>query len=168
MTATSDHCQPVINDLAEKLGRALQAKAWRVTTAESCTGGGIAQAITSVAGSSAWFGYGYVSYANEAKQRMLGVQANTLAKHGAVSERVVREMAEGARQHADAQLAVAVSGIAGPDGGTQEKPVGTVWLAWSVEDQQTQARVYRFFGDRCAVRQQTLVEALRGLLQLAE
>ncbi|HEY9101890.1 nicotinamide-nucleotide amidohydrolase family protein, partial [Chitinimonas sp.] len=115
--------------LAEQLGKALLARGWRVTAAESCTGGGIASAITDIAGSSGWFDMGWVTYSNEAKQRLLGVAPTTLAEHGAVSEPVVREMALGALQAAGADLAVAVSGVAGPSGGTPAKPVGTVCLA---------------------------------------
>ena len=160
--------QQEIEELAQKLGQTLLAKGWQVATAESCTGGWVAEAITSVAGSSAWFGYGYVSYANEAKQQMLGVKAETLAQNGAVSEPVVTEMAEGARRNADAKLSVAISGIAGPGGGSPEKPVGTVWLAWSQEGQPTQAQVFHFSGDRFAIRQQAVMTALSGLMRLAE
>ncbi|WP_345198871.1 nicotinamide-nucleotide amidohydrolase family protein [Kistimonas scapharcae] len=160
--------QQEIEDLAQQLGQVLLAKGWRVATAESCTGGGVAEAITSVAGSSAWFGYGYVSYANEAKQQMLGVKAETLAQHGAVSEPVVTEMADGARRNAGAALSVAISGIAGPDGGSPEKPVGTVWLAWSQEGLPTQTQVCHFSGNRSAIRQQAVVTALSGFLRLAE
>ncbi len=165
---TVGRMQKKIHDIAQRLGQVLQDKGWQVATAESCTGGWVAEAITSVAGSSAWFGYGYVSYANEAKQQMLGVKAETLAQNGAVSEAVVIEMADGACRNASAELSVAISGIAGPDGGSPEKPVGTVWLAWSQEGQPTQAQVCHFTGDRCAIRQQAVVTALSGLLRLAE
>ncbi len=160
--------QAEVHDLAQQLGQVLRQKGWRVATAESCTGGGVAEAITSVAGSSAWFGYGYVSYANEAKQQMLGVKAETLAQHGAVSEPVVTEMADGARRNADAELSVAISGIAGPDGGSPEKPVGTVWLAWAQEGLPTQTQICHFDGGRSAIRQQAVVTALAGFLRLAE
>lgn len=160
--------QQTIEDISQQLGPVLLAKGWRVATAESCTGGGVAEAITSVAGSSEWFGYGYVSYANEAKQQMLGVKAETLAQSGVVSEAVVTEMANGARYNAGATLSVAISGIAGPDGGSLEKPVGTVWLAWSQEGRPTQVQRCHFSGDRFAIRQQAVVMALSGLLRLAE
>ncbi|MCK5893948.1 MAG: nicotinamide-nucleotide amidohydrolase family protein [Endozoicomonadaceae bacterium] len=160
--------QQEIEAISQQLGQVLLAKGWRVATAESCTGGWVAEAITSVAGSSGWFGYGYVAYANEAKQQMLGVKAETLTQSGVVSEAVVIEMANGARYNADATLAVAISGIAGPDGGSPEKPVGTVWLAWSQEGRSTQTQGCHFSGDRFSVRQQAVVMALSGLLRLAE
>lgn len=157
--------------LAQRLGRALEARGWRVTTAESCTGGGIAAAITEVAGSSAWFEYGLVTYANGAKQRLLGVSAETLEAEGAVSEAVVRQMARGALSLAEADLAVAVSGVAGPGGGSPDKPVGTVWLGWSRSGDggvESGARCCHFDGDRAAVRSQTVVAALEQLLVLTE
>ena len=124
--------------LASELGATLAARGWRVTCAESCTGGGVACAITEVAGSSRWFETGFVTYANDIKTAVLGVQQTTLATHGAVSEQVVREMALGALERSGADYAIAVSGIAGPEGGTEDKPVGTVWLAWgSVDKLQT-------------------------------
>lgn len=154
-----------VNRLAELLGTALQARAWQVTTAESCTGGGVAQAITSVPGSSAWFEYGFVCYGNSAKAALLGVSEASLRRWGAVSEPVVREMAEGARRVSGANLAVAVSGIAGPGGGSVDKPVGTVWLAWSLAEGTT-ARCLHLQGDRATIREQAECEALRGLLEL--
>jgi len=155
-----------ITQLADDLGAALLALGWRVTTAESCTGGGVAQAITAIAGSSQWFDMGFVTYANRAKQTLLGVSPESLQYQGAVSESVVRQMAEGALKKAGANLAVAISGIAGPDGGTEGKPVGTVWFAWAVED-QTLAECQQFTGDRAAVREQAVALALRGLLKQA-
>lgn len=149
--------------LAAELGAKLLAAGWRVTTAESCTGGGIACAITDIAGSSAWFEMGFVSYANQAKTQLLGVQAATLAAHGAVSAAVVTEMAAGARQRAHADIAVAVSGVAGPSGGTADKPVGTVWFGWATAS-AVDTEVKHFAGDRAAVRQQTIQYALAGLL----
>ncbi len=154
------------DDLSEQvqaLAQALQDKAYRVATAESCTGGGIASAFTDLAGSSAWFECGFVTYSNKAKERMLGVCAHTLARHGAVSEETVRAMVQGAVAHSDANLAVAVSGVAGPSGGTLAKPVGTVWIAWGDAKQQ-QAQCFYFSGDRQAVRQQSVLAAVRGLL----
>ncbi|QDQ28353.1 nicotinamide-nucleotide amidohydrolase family protein [Chitinimonas arctica] len=149
--------------LAEQLGHALLARGWRVTAAESCTGGGIASAITEVAGSSAWFDMAFVTYSNPAKQKLVGVGEATLAANGAVSEAVAGEMAAGALREAAADLAVAVSGIAGPTGGTADKPVGTVCFGWAgAAGTQTETR--HFAGDRAAVRQQTVHYALAGLL----
>ncbi len=155
--------------LAEQLGSRLQALGWRVATAESCTGGGIAAALTAVAGSSGWFEYGLVTYANRAKQQLLGVSERSLERDGAVSEAVVREMAEGALRLSGAELAIAVSGIAGPGGGTPEKPVGTVWLGWALggEQPETGASCHRFEGDRASVRTQSVIAALEILLRLA-
>ncbi|MDE2311380.1 MAG: nicotinamide-nucleotide amidohydrolase family protein, partial [Betaproteobacteria bacterium] len=119
--------------LAAQVGGLLKAQGLMLATAESCTGGGVAQAITDVAGSSAWFERGFIAYSNQAKQQMLGVSEATLNQHGAVSEATVREMAAGALQRSGAHVALAVSGIAGPDGGTPDKPVGTVWFAWGIK-----------------------------------
>lgn len=155
---------------AQALGRALGKRGWRVATAESCTGGGIAAAITEVAGSSGWFEYGLVTYANRAKQQLLGVSEATLASEGAVSEAVVTQMVRGALMLSGADLAVAVSGVAGPGGGSPDKPVGTVWLAWGQrgnEDVAVRARCCHFPGDREAVRAQTVWLALRELEGLA-
>lgn len=133
-----------------------------VSTAESCTGGLVAGAITSVPGSSAAFETGFVTYSNESKTRLLGVAADTLARHGAVSEAVVREMAAGACRQADADVGVAISGVAGPDGGSPDKPVGTVWLAWALRHGPTRTACHHFSGNRDAVRLQAVDEALRG------
>lgn len=150
---------------ARVLGKALVKRDWQVTCAESCTGGGVAQAITAIAGSSSWFGAGYVTYSNYHKRKILGVQESTLKTEGAVSEAVVVEMAAGALGAAEADLAVAVSGIAGPDGGTPTKPVGTVWFAWSsIEGGSTAC--HHFDGDREQVRQQAVIVALKGLIEL--
>jgi nicotinamide-nucleotide amidase len=151
--------------LAETLGQLLLARQWTVTTAESCTGGGISAAITDVPGSSAWFGAGFVTYSNLHKQQLLGVDPDIIARCGAVSEQVVIRMAEGARQRAAADIAVAVSGIAGPDGGSVEKPVGTVWFGWATE-RGIQGHCQHFSGTREQIRQQTVLEALRGLIEL--
>lgn len=155
-----------ITELAARLGEALLRRGLQVTTAESCTGGGIAEAITRIAGSSQWFEAGYVTYSNRHKQRQLGVPEALFGTVGAVSREVVEAMAAGARQHSGAQLVVAVSGIAGPDGGSVDKPVGTVWLAWQ-DGEQGYACRRQFAGDRQAVRQQTVLLALQGLLRLA-
>lgn len=149
-----------------ELATHLQRRGWFVACAESCTGGGIAAALTDVAGSSAWFDRGFVTYSNEAKTEMLGVNAATLEHAGAVSEQTVIEMAKGALIYSRAQLSVAVSGIAGPGGGSAEKPVGTVWLAWATES-GVQTHVECFAGDRLAVRGATVDRALLGLLELA-
>lgn len=154
---------------ARRLAERLLAERRRVATAESCTGGWIAKTLTDLPGSSDWFGYGWVSYSNPAKQELLDVPAMTLIEQGAVSEAAVRAMVEGAIKHSDADLAVAVSGIAGPDGGTADKPVGTVWFAWAVMDDsglRIRAAQRRFKGDREAVRRQTVAAALDGLLRL--
>jgi nicotinamide-nucleotide amidase len=155
-----------ITQLAGLLGERLQAMAAQVTTAESCTGGGIAEAITRIAGSSAWFEAGYVTYSNRQKTIQLGVPAELFDQVGAVSRQVVEAMARGAQRNSGARFAVAVSGIAGPDGGTPEKPVGTVWLAWA-DDERLFSRRYLFEGDRAAVRRQTVEVALVGLLRMS-
>lgn len=152
-----------IYHLSEQLGRALLQKRATVTTAESCTGGGVSQAITSIAGSSGWFNRSYITYANSAKQEMLGVDEALLEAHGAVSEPVVVSMVRGAARGANADYAVAISGIAGPNGGTEEKPVGTVWFAWLSPDGVT-ARKYLLTGDRLSVREQAVKISLQELL----
>jgi nicotinamide-nucleotide amidase len=156
-----------LENLAARLGRALLARNLRLATAESCTGGWIAKALTDIPGSSQWLEGGIVAYSNAAKSAVLGVPAALIAAHGAVSEPVVRAMAEGARARLGVALAVAVSGIAGPDGGTPDKPVGTVWTAWANGRETTAARE-QFGGDREAVRRQSVALALRRLIELAE
>ena len=149
----------------------LSATGKAVATAESCTGGWIAKSITDIPGSSAVFGYGLVSYSNGAKEQVLGVSHATLEEHGAVSERVVEEMAKGALCLSGADIAVAVSGIAGPDGGTDDKPVGTVWFAWAVRDGSdalTDTSCEQFSGDRELVRELTVAHALQGILERIE
>jgi nicotinamide-nucleotide amidase len=153
--------------MAESLAGRLLARRLRLVTAESCTGGWIGKVCTDLPGSSRWFLGGVVSYANEAKSRMLGVDADVLGQYGAVSEPVVRAMAAGVLQHLGGELSVAVSGIAGPDGGTPEKPVGTVWFAWGRregEAVQVDVAVEHFTGNRDAVRRLTVQRALRHLL----
>ncbi|SMC22210.1 nicotinamide-nucleotide amidase [Andreprevotia lacus DSM 23236] len=153
--------------LAGQLGRLLLARGEMVTTAESCTGGLIAGAITDIAGSSSWFGRGYVTYANDAKIAMLDVPAVFIDTLGAVSEPVVAAMVQGAMMQAEAQWGVAVSGVAGPGGGSAEKPVGTVWFAWGTPfGIETERKL--FAGDRAAVRAQTVLHALGRLVQLIE
>ena len=145
------------------LASALQARGWMMATAESCTGGMIAARCTDLPGSSNWFERGFVTYSNAAKSEMLGVPAGALAQHGAVSEPVACAMALGAVQHAHAQVSVAVTGIAGPAGGSADKPVGTVWFAWCVEGQLSSQRLV-LPGERAAVREATTRHALQGLL----
>ena len=152
--------------LAERVGAALVASGHKLVTAESCTGGWVAQCITSVAGSSAWFERGFVTYSNLSKQELLGVPQETLKQWGAVSEETVREMAMGALRHSAAQCALAVTGIAGPAGGTPAKPVGTVWFAWQRIGEVCLTRRERFEGDRRAVRRQAVRVALLGMLNV--
>ncbi len=151
-------------DQVARLAAALMQRGWLLVTAESCTGGGIAAALTDRPGSSAWFERGYVSYSNAAKIELLGVQASTLAQHGAVSTAVAQEMAVGALARSHAQLALSVTGIAGPDGGTQDKPVGTICFAWAVAEQPCRLETRQFAGDRQAVRRQACIHALSGAL----
>lgn len=152
--------------LAAQLGRQMLQQGWRLTCAESCTGGGVAQAVTSIAGSSGWFEFGFVTYANRAKHELLGVPAALLRSDGAVSEAVVQAMARGACRVAGAELAIALSGIAGPDGGTENKPVGTVWFAW-LAGEHLVTRCCRFSGDRQAIRQQAVLMALQGAIDIS-
>ena len=152
-----------LEDLALKLGRALHVRGWRMATAESCTGGWIAKVLTDVAGSSQWFEGGVVAYSNAAKTSFLGVSSDLLMAHGAVSEEAVRAMAEGARGNFAAELAVAVSGIAGPGGGSADKPVGTVHFAWATPAGVTAARRI-FAGSRETVRRLTVALALERLI----
>ncbi|HHU8035047.1 TPA: nicotinamide-nucleotide amidase [Escherichia coli] len=151
--------------LSEQVGQALKVRGATVTTAESCTGGWVAKVITDIAGSSAWFERGFVTYSNEAKAQMIGVREETLAQHGAVSEPVVVEMAIGALKAARADYAVSISGIAGPDGGSEEKPVGTVWFAFATVRGEGITRRECFSGDRDAVRRQATAYALQTLWQ---
>lgn len=152
--------------LAQDVGDWLAARGSMLATAESCTGGWIAEAVTAVSGSSAWFDRGWVTYSNEAKMEMLGVQPHTLQTRGAVSEAVVLEMVMGALLHSRASHAVAVSGVAGPTGGTAEKPIGMVCLAWGQRGGGMQVQTHHFDGDREAVRRQTVEAALRGLMAM--
>ena len=147
------------------LAAILQKKGWMMATAESCTGGLIAATCTDLAGSSLWFERGFVTYSNQAKSDMLGVDAALIAQHGAVSEAVARAMGEGALARSEAQVAVAVTGVAGPGGGSTDKPVGTVWFGWA-RSGGTVTEVRRFDGDRAAVRQATVAHALARLLAL--
>ena len=152
-----------LQQLAAKLADRLLARRWTVTTAESCTGGWIAKVLTDIPGSSQWFTRGFVTYSNDAKTQMLGVSASDLETHGAVSEPVVEAMARGAARRAGSECAVAVSGIAGPDGGTPEKPVGTVWYGWLLPG-RVSTRLSVFDGDREAIRRHSVAAVLGGLL----
>jgi nicotinamide-nucleotide amidase len=159
---------PELQSLVEAVARRLGDAGLRLATAESCTGGWIAKACTDLPGSSRWFMGGVVAYADESKSRLLGVSADDLLRHGAVSEPVVRAMAAGALQVLGAEVSVAVSGIAGPDGGTAQKPVGTVWLAWARREGASvavDATLAHFPGDRDAVRRLTVQRALQCLLE---
>ncbi len=151
--------------LVTEMALKLTAIGWKMATAESCTGGWIAKCCTDLAGSSAWFERGFVTYSDAAKKDALGVDARILQEAGAVSRAVALQMAEGARRRAAVDITVAVTGIAGPDGGTLGKPVGTVWFAWSRKDHAPDAEVVCFRGDRDAVRRQTVAHALRGLIE---
>lgn len=162
----ADH--QAIASLAQTVVTELADRAKAVAAAESCTGGWIAKAITDIPGSSAVFGYGVVSYANGAKESILGVKNATLEEFGSVSQAVVEEMAKGVLRLSGADIAVAVSGVAGPDGGSEEKPVGTVWFAWATRDGtkvQVDTQREQFGGDRELVRELTVAHALQGVLQ---
>jgi len=151
--------------LVAELALELTTRDWRLATAESCTGGWIAKCCTDLAGSSTWFERGFVTYSDAAKKDALGVDARILQEAGAVSRAVSLQMAEGARRRAGVDITVAVSGIAGPDGGTLDKPVGTVWFAWSRKGHAPDAEAVCFRGDRDAVRRQSVALALRGLIE---
>lgn len=154
-----------IEELAKEAGELLAQHRIMLVTAESCTGGWISQALTSVAGSSAWFERGFVSYSNTAKTEMLGVPVETLDSEGAVSEATALAMARGAIEFSRAHLSVAVTGIAGPSGGSEEKPVGTVWIGWGQKLGYAEAEQFNFRGGRRQVRIQTAVAALEGVVR---
>ncbi len=155
-----------ITALARELGHSCKRRDVMVATAESCTGGGVAEAITRISGSSAWFDRAFVTYTNTAKVEMLGVSRTTLDRHGAVSEEVAREMAEGALAFSHADVSVAITGIAGPTGGTALKPVGLVYIAWGFRGGAVQPRQFHVAGGRDAVRTQSIAFALQGLIEL--
>lgn len=161
----------ILEQVARQLGQALQNRQLKLATAESCTGGMVAQAITSIAGCSQWFEEGFIPYSNAAKHRMLGVKAASLEAFGAVSETVAKEMAEGALLNSQAHCSLAITGIAGPGGGSVEKPVGTVWFAWAQRGLGTQMIIEtthrQFAGDRYAVRLQAAHFALQQMLDIA-
>ena len=150
-------------EISQQLGKLLQSKDKKISTAESCTGGWISQIITDVPGSSAWFDRGFVTYSNAAKMQMLGVKPETLDTFGAVSAQTATEMANGALQNSDADCAIAVTGIAGPTGGTIKKPVGTVFIAWAYKNQETKVIKKELTGNRFEIRQQSVKLALKGI-----
>ncbi len=154
----------LIGSLAAQVGRQLTVREMMVATAESCTGGLVAGALTGIAGSSAWFERGFVTYSNHAKMEQLGVTADLIESHGAVSEEVARAMAEGALLESRAQVAVAITGVAGPGGGTRDKPVGTVCFGWALMEQPVESQTMHFDGDRASVREQSVRHVLGGLL----
>lgn len=151
-------------ELAEQLGDRLKARAYKIATAESCTGGWIAQIITEVPGSSSWFDRGFVTYSNNAKMQMLGVNPQTLTQYGAVSAEVAKQMVAGALANSEADWAVAVTGVAGPDGGSTEKPVGTVFIAWLNKGGISRVQRLQLSGNRHEIRKQTVISAIEGLL----
>jgi nicotinamide-nucleotide amidase len=153
-----------MDSLAQKLGARLKGAGAKLVTAESCTGGWAAQVVTSVAGSSAWFECGFVTYSNQAKRELLGVRAETLEKHGAVSEETAREMAQGALSRGRGSVALSVTGVAGPGGGSPSKPVGMVCFAWA-SARSVRSETQQFSGDRESVRRQSVIRALEGVLQ---
>ena len=157
-----------LTTLATLVGAKLKAQGITLTTAESCTGGWVAQAVTAIAGSSEWFERGFVTYSNAAKMEMLRVKADTLRTHGVVSEQTAREMAAGALAHSRAQVALAITGIAGPSGGSPEKPLGMVCFAWAVKEGVLSAETLHFKGNRESVRRQSVIAALQGVLELLE
>lgn len=157
----------VLFDLAVRVGNALRQRAWMLTTAESCTGGWVGACVTMVGGSSQWYDRGFITYSNSAKMQMLGVREETLRVHGAVSEATVAEMAQGALVRSNAQIAVSISGVAGPTGGTPDKPVGSVCIGWASREGQLRTCIVHFDGDRDAVRRQSVIAALEGVVELA-
>jgi nicotinamide-nucleotide amidase len=156
-----------IIQLAQLLGNKLSVKGWQISCAESCTGGGVGYAITSISGSSAWFKKGFITYSNDAKQSLLGVSEQTLIQHGAVSAQTVEEMAAGAAKQANAEVAIAISGIAGPDGGSPDKPVGTVWFGFFIDGHSISQKIL-ITGDRQAVRIKAIELALVNTLELIQ
>lgn len=152
-------------DRALELGKILQQRRFSVVTVESCTGGGIARLLTDEPGASSWFERGFVTYSNLSKEEMLGVPRALLEAHGAVSEEVVLAMARGALAYSNGDVSVSVSGVAGPDGGTDEKPVGTVWIGWGLGEGLTEAQHFLFPGDRDEVRNRSMLAAMAGLIE---
>ena len=161
MTTADDD---LLHQLAITVGEVLARTRQRLTCAESCTGGYIGKVVTDIAGSSGWFERGFVTYSNQSKTDLLGVEAGLIDRHGAVSEATARAMASGALRHSLADISVAITGIAGPGGGSAAKPVGTVWFAWALRRGEVDAEVQQFHGDRDAVRRQAVAHALQGIL----
>lgn len=153
-----------LQQLAEQTGERLKAADILLACAESCTGGFVSKVITDIPGSSEWFDRGFITYTNQAKQELLGVPAETVAEHGAVSEQTARAMAAGAIRHSQAAITIAITGIAGPGGGRLDKPVGMVWFAWATRDGHIESESLQFLGDRDGVRRQAVAHALHGLL----
>ena len=160
---STDISDTALQQLATETAQALKAREWRLVTAESCTGGWVAKILTDIVGSSAWFERGFVTYTNISKTEMLGVDSKIIDNHGAVSELTVREMARGALQHSHAHISLAITGIAGPGGGSDTKPVGLVWFAWATRDEEVSCAEHVFAGDREAVRRQAVATALQGV-----
>jgi nicotinamide-nucleotide amidase len=160
---TSNDLISLVQTMADVLGK----KQWTLASAESCTGGWLAKSCTDLTGSSAWFDCGFITYSNQSKQDLVNVNKKTLEIHGAVSKQTAIEMAQGALAHSSADICVAITGIAGPDGGTIEKPVGTVWFAWAIKNQGTKTQKYQFKGDREQVRVQAVIAALQGIIKNA-
>ncbi len=152
--------------LSARVGNVLKDRNLMLAVAESCTGGLLSQVVTSVPGSSQWFDRGFITYSNESKQELLGVDAARLEQYGAVSQEVVREMAAGALARGNAQVSVAISGVAGPEGGAPAKPVGTVWLAWAADGRVPRQRLEHFSGDREMVRRQAVIAAMQGIIDI--
>ncbi|MFL6646758.1 MAG: CinA family protein [Sulfurifustis sp.] len=163
---TAELTDTELTALAAEVGQALTNAGLMLATAESCTGGWVGRVVTSVSGSSSWYERGFVTYSEDAKQELLGVSAQTLRQHGAVSEPTARAMAEGALARSRAHVTLAITGIAGPSGGTAQKPVGTVWFAWAAKGRATKALRQQLDGDREAIRRQSVVIALSELLKL--
>lgn len=157
----------VLEQLAVEVGQCLSQKHWRLVCAESCTGGWVAKSCTDIAGSSKWFECGFVTYSNASKQRLLKISTATLKTVGAVSEQTATEMAEGALIQSEADISVAITGIAGPSGGSKNKPVGTVWFAWASKNTDTQTEHQQFNGDRDSIRRQAVAFALQGIIKNA-
>lgn len=155
-----------IEQLVMQLSEQLKSREWKLVTAESCTGGGLAYALTEVSGSSNWFERGFVTYSNQAKVEMLGVKISTLSEHGAVSQQTAIEMAEGALSNSQGQMSIAITGIAGPDGGSKEKPVGTVWLALASIHADTETYLLSLNGTRKQIRENTILIALEKATSL--
>jgi nicotinamide-nucleotide amidase len=156
-----------MEQLATEVGRTLKSAGLRLVAAESCTGGWVGEAVTAIAGSSDWFDRGFITYSNAAKREVLGVASATLDQYGAVSEETAREMALGALKHSRAQIAVAITGVAGPGGGSADKPVGTVCFAWAKDDIALRSERHLLNGDRTDVRRQSVLIALRGILAMS-